>query len=56
MTIRLQFVNGYFYPTDCDSRDTLVEELRLERFPEERTYAIFPRLVKHGHKLAITDY
>ena len=35
-TIRLQLIEGYFYPTDFISRETLVNMFRIERFPENR--------------------
>ena len=55
-TLRLQLINGYFYPTDSISRDLLRNELELERIPEERIDIISPILVKRGYKLAISDY
>ena len=55
-TLRLQLINGYFYPTDSISRDLLRNELELGRIPEERIDAISPKLVKRGYKLAISDY
>ena len=55
-TIRLQFINDYFYPTDEISRRALEKEMRLGRFPKERLDWISPALVVRGYALAITGY
>lgn len=54
--IRLQLIQDYFYPTDAVSRQTLIDCLRLERFPLERLDLLSPRLVRLGYSLAIVDY
>jgi hypothetical protein len=56
MNIRLQFIDGYFYPTDSVSRNTLVDELRIERFPEDRFTPLTSTLVARGHALAVEGY
>ena len=55
-TLRLQLINGYFYPTDSISSEILKNELNLGRIPEERIDVISPQLVKRGYKLALFDY
>lgn len=55
-TIRLQLIEGCFYPTDGVSRQHLIDECRLERFPEHRFNELSPVLVKRGYKLAVVDY
>lgn len=55
-TIQLQFINGYFYPTDAISSETLENELGLGRIPENRLDVISAKLVKRGYKLAISNY
>ncbi|MBQ9655933.1 MAG: hypothetical protein IJV38_07920 [Prevotella sp.] len=53
--IRLQLINGYFYPTDAGSRKILEESLRVDRIPLERFDVVSPKLVKNGHAMAIKD-
>lgn len=55
-TVRLQLINGHFYPTDAISSDILRREFELGRIPEERIDVISPKLVRRGYKLAISDY
>lgn len=55
-TIYLQLINGYLYPTNGPSKETLESLYNISRIPEEATYRWFPRLVKDGYKLAINDY
>ena len=55
-TVRLQLINGYFYPTNSISWDILVDKYRLERFPEERFNALSANLVRDGYKIAIDGY
>ena len=55
-TIRLQLINGYFYPTDALSRQILIEHLQLERFPADRFDVLSPALVHQGHALAVDGY
>lgn len=55
-TIQLQLVNGYFFPVDAVSRQTLIDELELERFPRHRFDINSPILVKRGYKLMVVGY
>lgn len=55
-TIRLQFINGVFYPTDSISRKTLEDELGIDRIVERNFDIVSPRLVKRGYKMAISNY
>ena len=54
--INLQFINGFFYPTDAISTQTLADELELGRIPEDRLDVISPKLIRRGYKLAISNY
>lgn len=54
--IRLQLINGYFYPTDAASRKILEDSLRVDRIPLERFDVVSPKLVKDGHAMAIKDW
>jgi hypothetical protein len=53
--IRLQLINGYFYPTDAASRKILEDSLRVDRITLERFDVVSPKLVKDGHAMAIKD-
>lgn len=55
-TIRLQLINGYFYPVDHISNSILADELRLGRIPEDRMDRLYATLVSRGYKLALADY
>jgi len=55
-TIRLQLINGFFYPTDSISRDILYDDYNLSRIPEDSFDRWSPRMVRDGYKLAINDY
>lgn len=55
-TIYLQLIGEYFYPTNSVSKEILLEEFRLERFPEHRFDAVAPILVRKGNRLAVSDY
>ena len=55
-TIRLQLIEGYFYPTDFISRETLVELFRIERFPESRFVVLSPSIIAKGHAMAVANY
>ena len=54
--IRLQFIEGVFYPLDLDSLNTLVDYFHVEKFPEHRFDTLSPKLVKNGYKLAVAGY
>ena len=54
--IRLQNINGYLYPTDSKSKEILESEFHLGRIPREELDIHSPRIVKRGHKMAITGY
>ena len=56
MVIRLQLIDGYFYPTDSCSKEFLLEELRLTRFAEEKLDYFSPSLIRKGHAFAIANY
>lgn len=56
MTIQLQLIDGYFFPVDSVSREKLIDELRIERFPAHRFDVLSPTLVARGHKLAVYGY
>lgn len=45
-TVRLQLINGYFYPTDSISRNILNGEFNLDRFPKDRIDALSPTMVR----------
>lgn len=55
-TIRLQRIGENLMPTDAISRSHLVNELHIERITKEGEDVFFPRLVKRGYKLAISNY
>ena len=55
-TIRLQLIDGDFYPTDSMSRDTLRDLLHIDRFPDFRLDSLSPKLIKMGYRLAVTGY
>ena len=55
-TIRLQLINGYFYPTDAISSRILNREFDIDKIPEEKINVISPKIVSKGYKLAISDY
>lgn len=52
MIIRLQFINGYFYPTDSFSRS----RLGRDKFQENKLDTITPFLVKKGYMFEIFNY
>jgi len=54
--IRLQFINGVFYPVDSISRKILENELKMDKITERDFDIVSPRLVKRGYKMAITNY
>lgn len=54
--IRLQKINGYYYPTDTKSKTILESEFHLGRIPCEDFDIHSPRIVMRGHKMAITNY
>lgn len=54
--IRLQLIDGTFYPTDSLSRKKLRDTLHLDRFSESSLDTITPRLIKRGYKFAISGY
>lgn len=54
--IRLQFIEGVFYPLDVDSLNTLIDNFHVEKFPEHRFDTLSPKLVKNGYKLAVAGY
>lgn len=56
MTISIQLVGEFFYPTDFNSHKWLAEELELERFPQKRMDFILPKLVARGYKVAVYNY
>ena len=53
MTIRLQNINGYLYPTDCLSNGVLEDEFGLGRIPCDKFYFYSPKIIKKGHRMAI---
>ena len=55
-TIKLQLIDGYFYPTDSISSKILEDEFELGRIPENRIDVLSPKLINMGYKLAISDY
>ena len=55
-TIRLQLINGMFYPTDSLSRSALEDAANITKIPEEKLIIISPKLVEKGYKLAIYNY
>lgn len=55
-TIYLQLVGNYFYPTNAISKEILIRDFRLERFPKERFDSLAPMIVRKGNSLAVADY
>ena len=54
--IRLQLVDGNFYPLDLVSLNALEDYYHVEKFPEHRFDTISPQLVKRGYKFAVAGY
>jgi len=55
-TIRLQKINGNYYPTDSKSKEILESEFHLVKIPRVDFDIYSPWIVKRGHKMAITGY
>ena len=55
-TICLQFINGYFYPTNSTSKDILNDVYNLSRISEEGFDRWSPKIIHDGYKLAVNDY
>lgn len=55
-TIRLQLINGYFYPTNSISRDILHDNYNLDRIPMDAFDRWSPKFVRDGFKMAIDGY
>lgn len=53
-TIRLQNINGNLFPTDAVSKETLTEDFGIERIPGARFFYWSAKIVRKGHKMAIT--
>lgn len=53
-TIRLQNINGNLFPTDAVSKETLIADFGIERIPGARFFYWSPKIVRKGHKMAIT--
>lgn len=52
MIIRMQFINGYFYPTDSFSRSMLGKD----KIQESKLDTITPFFVKKGYMFEVFNY
>lgn len=53
-TIKLQFANGRYFAQGTSDREIL-QQLNCTQFDEKQSDIIFPRLVRLGYKIAITN-